>query len=201
MKTTWQRLKKLAPEGQGLVEMALALPVLLILFLGLIELAIALRAHLVLVNANREATRFGSRGSFTDEQIAERALVSFADQLPAETLGPKANTQIIITHFHLPEDKAEQATYTTYTTGTLTATSKIDPDVYKLVLKAKNDQFNEELVVPHPDAVIDAHDVVVVEIFYYHNQVLHAPLVEWVFPEPMVLYAWTTMRVGTSRVF
>ena len=50
-------------RGQSLLEFALALPVLLILFLGLIEVALALRAQLVLTNANREAARYASRGS------------------------------------------------------------------------------------------------------------------------------------------
>ena len=188
-------------SGQSLVELTLALPVLLILFLGLIELAMALRAYLVLVNANREAARFASRGTFTDEQIAERALISFSGQLPVNTVGPASNTGIIVTRFHVSDDPTAAATFETpiYATGTLTYTSKISPELYAIRLKNRNDDFNADLVASHPDAVRSVHDVVFVEVFYYHHQVLRATIVEWIFPEPIVLYSRTMMRVTRSR--
>jgi hypothetical protein len=196
-----RRVKEQMSEGQGLVELAITLPILLIMFLGLIELSLALRAQLVLVNANREAARLAARGTFTDKQIARQALVSFGQQLPATTLGLHPNTGIIITRFHIPEDPAREAYYyhPIYTTGTLTYTSRIDPDTELIALRSQNNAFNNDLVSAHEDAVRTVHDVVFVEIFYYHHQVLHAPLVEWIFPEPMVLYSRTMMRVGAAR--
>jgi len=59
-----RRLGKRDAQCQGLLELAPALPVLLMRFLGLVELAIVLRASLVLVNANRQAARFATRGMF-----------------------------------------------------------------------------------------------------------------------------------------
>ncbi len=59
MKKKW-RLKR--AEGQSLVEMAMTLPLLLLMFVGLVEVGAALRNYLVLVNANREGTRFAARG-------------------------------------------------------------------------------------------------------------------------------------------
>ena len=186
-------------RGQSLLELALAFPVLLILFLGLIELALAMRAKLVLTNANREAARLASRGTFTDEEVAERALTAFAGQLPAETVGAEANTGIIVTRFHAPPGAGE-ATYHTpiYVTGTLTYTtetgeerttpSQIDPDTYKTQLQADN------------AAYLTANDVVVVETYYHHYQVLRAPLVEWVFPEPIILYVRTVMRIASPQI-
>jgi len=188
-------------RGQGLVEFAITLPILLILFLGLIELAMALRAQLVLVNANREATRLAARGAFTDEQIAEHALNAFGGQLPATTLGPNANTGIIITRFHIPDDPTQEAFFYTpvYATGTLTFTSRISPEEELIALVDQNNNFNDQLISTHPDAVRSVHDLVFVEIFYYHHQVLHAPIISWIFPEPLVLYSRTVMRVGAAR--
>lgn len=202
MWSRWRRIGSRDEEGQGLLELALALPVLLILFLGLIELGMLMRAKLVLVNANREAARFASRGTFTDEQVAHRGLVSFAGQLPARTTWPGANTGIIVTRFHVPAEEDGVATHSTpYVTGTVTHTSKIDPGVYAIMFKEQNDAFNLELIGEHETAARTTQDIVVVEIYYYHHQVLRAPIVEWVFPEPMVLYSRTTMRIGTSRVY
>jgi Flp pilus assembly protein TadG len=189
-----------AARGQSLLEFALALPVLLILFLGLIELALAMRAQLVLTNANREAARFASRGTATDRQVAERAMVSFAKQLPVETAGPDANTGIIVTRFHIPADQQEAATFFSpvYITGTLTYTapngtvestpSKLVPATYAQKLKDQNRGYFTD------------NDVVVVETYYHHYQLLHAPLIEWVFPEPIVLYVRTVMRISNPEL-
>lgn len=174
-------------RGQSLLEFALALPVLLILFLGLIELAMALRAQLVLTNANREAARYASHGAFTDQQVAERAIAAFADQLPIQLSGPGANTLIIISRVHVPTGEAKP-TYDTNFTGTLTYTSKLDLESYAQKLKSQNADF------------ITSNDIVIVETYYQHNQVLHAPLIEWVFPEPIVLYMRTAMRISRHRV-
>ncbi len=200
----WSKLRGLhrrSVDGQSMVELALTLPILIILFLGLIELSLALRAQLVLVNANREAARFAARGTFSDEQIATQALRSFGQQLPVRTTGLKPNTGIIITRFHIPDDATQTAYYYTpvYATGTLTYTSKISPELELVTLTAQNNSFNDALVATHQEAVRSVHDVVFVEIFYYHNQVLHAPVVEWIFPEPIVLYSRTMMRIGTAR--
>ena len=193
----WERMR----EGQGLVEMALALPVLLLMFLGMIELGLLLRAHLVVVNADREAARFASRGTFTNDQIAERAVTSFAGQLPAKLDGTDANTQIVITRLHIPAAKNKSPTWDPqYITGTLGVASQIDPAVEAARFKAENDQFNQDLGNAQPDAMATSQEVVFVEIYYYHYQVLNAPIIEWVFPDPMVVYWRTVMRVGQSRV-
>lgn len=190
--------KKQSGRGQSLLEFALALPVLLILFLGLIELALALRAQLVLTNANREAARYASHGAFTDEEVAERALASFAGQLPVQTSGPEANTGIIVSRFHIPTGAAEPEYDAQYVTGTLTYTtdsgqvrttpSQLDPESYAQELKAENADF------------FTTNDIVLVETYYQHHQVLRAPLIEWVFPEPIILYMRTAMRISRPRV-
>lgn len=191
------RTKPLA-RGQSLLEFALALPALLILFLGLIELAMAMRAQLVLTNANREAARYASHGAFTDEQVAQRAVVSFAGQLPIALSGADANTGIIISRFHIPTGAANPTYDTPYVTGTLTYTnrsgnviqtpSKLEPESYAQQLKAQNAKF------------LTTNDIVIVETYYHHYQVLHAPLIEWVFPEPIILYMRTAMRISRPRV-
>ena len=190
--------KRPPTRGQSLLEFALALPVLLILFLGLIELAMAMRAQLVLTNANREAARYASHGAFTDEQVIERTLFAFADQLPVELSGPDANTGIIITRFHIPSGDGAPTYEEPYITGTLTYSddggdvfdtpSQIEPASYAQQLKEQNEGF------------FTANDVVLVETYYHHRQVLHAPLVEWFIPEPIVLYRRTAMRISRPRI-
>ena len=49
--------KRRAEAGQGLVELAIILPVLLILLFGLVEMGYALRNYLIVVNACRLLAR------------------------------------------------------------------------------------------------------------------------------------------------
>lgn len=193
-------------SGQSLVELAITLPVLLLLFLGLIELGMAMRANLVLNNAVREAARLAGRGVYTSEQIAQQALNGLS-QLPVQMSGPAVNTAIIVTCFAIPafEDAGKPyggATYSVYATGTVAYSSKLTPTVdYINKFREQNRQFNDQLVATHPDAVRGGHDIVFVELYYLHHQLLNAPLVEWVFPDPMVLYSKAMMRIGQAREY
>jgi len=201
----WKNLRE-RQKGQSLVELALALPILLVLFLGLIELGFALRAYLVLTNVNREAARFVGRGTFTPQQVFNQTMVSFGKQLQARPAGQSnPNVEIIITYINIPAFKDTAAEYdgTTYsitTTGSLTMPSKVDIDLELPALSAQHHAQNDELVAAHDDAVRSPHHLAIVEIYYYHKQVLaDAPVISWVFPDTMVLYTRTMTRIGGSR--
>jgi Flp pilus assembly protein TadG len=69
MRATWSRLRRrlrrgsarLRQErGQGLVEVAIVLPILLLLLAVVVDAARAFDAYIVLTNAAREGARFGS---------------------------------------------------------------------------------------------------------------------------------------------
>ena len=53
-------------KGQSLVEMALAAPILIFLLIGVFEVGWAIRSYVVLVNVNREITRFAVRPGYLD---------------------------------------------------------------------------------------------------------------------------------------
>lgn len=59
-------------RGQSLVETAIIAPLLLLMFIGVLEVGWALRGYMVTLNASREAARFAARGRYID----------FADPLP-----------------------------------------------------------------------------------------------------------------------
>lgn len=186
-------------SGQGLVEMALALPVLLIMLLGLVELGFLLHAYIVLYNADREAARFAVRGTFTPEEIVERAMTSVSEQLPVQLEGPEANAAILITQLHIPADKDDFATVDLYYHEGISVTSRFVPQDHATKIKLDNDLFNQEVMDADLGLGPTSQDVVIVEMFHNHDQVLHAPFVEWVFPDPMPVYAWTIMRILERR--
>jgi hypothetical protein len=194
--------------------MTLVLPVLLIMLLGLVELGFLMHAHLIIVNANREAARFASRGTFTNEEIAERAVTTVSNSLPLvlEIGGePELNTVVLITHIVIPgDDKAPLPKPTVYRypeaeedepegQGMWDAVSQIKPDVYQKKLQ-------DESIVIFPEDPKDkkntnpvAQEVVYVEMFYKHEEVLGAPFVDWIFPDKMMVYSHTVMRVLPPR--
>ena len=99
-------------RGQSLVETALITPILLLMFLGVVEVGWALRGYLVLLNTNREATRFASRGAYLNflepniedvgyQFVLAHAMDSLSGQLPLEFTGDDPNATMIITHMEL----------------------------------------------------------------------------------------------------
>jgi hypothetical protein len=63
-------------RGQGLVEMMLVLPFLLILVVGLVEAGVALNRQLTVVNAAREGARFGAFGATPGDIHAQTLLAT-----------------------------------------------------------------------------------------------------------------------------
>lgn len=101
-------------KGQSLVETAVALPVFLLLLLGVFEVGWALRAYLVLANVNREATRFAARGVYLDlKQKADPELVGYEKVLthtldalslqlnPVSFDAAQKDASIVITYYNI----------------------------------------------------------------------------------------------------
>jgi hypothetical protein len=61
-----------AERGQATVEMALVLPILIWLLIGLVDIARVANAVLIMNHATREAVRLGITGA-SDSEIVERA--------------------------------------------------------------------------------------------------------------------------------
>ncbi len=56
-------------RGQSLVETAILLPALLIIIIGIVEVADALNAYVTLVDSARDGARLGSKGLASDDDI------------------------------------------------------------------------------------------------------------------------------------
>jgi hypothetical protein len=61
-------------KSQSLVEMALVLPVILILLIGVTEVGHALNSYITVVDAGRDAARLGSKGQASDTEIKNLVL-------------------------------------------------------------------------------------------------------------------------------
>lgn len=92
--------KRLVHErGNSLVEVALALPVLLILFLGIVEVGFILLAHVQVANAAREGARQGSLCRLNDTcdaltNVVKSTVFAEAEWLEMTDAASGGNTQV-----------------------------------------------------------------------------------------------------------
>jgi Flp pilus assembly protein TadG len=83
-------------SGQGLVEMALILPVLLLIFMGIIDFGRAIYAYNAVSNAAREGARLG----IVDQRVTSgtyNAAVEAANQATALGIDPTDPNQVLVT--------------------------------------------------------------------------------------------------------
>jgi Flp pilus assembly protein TadG len=69
-------------RGQAMVEFALVLPILIVLFMGVVEFGRIYNSYLVITNASREGARMAVLGK-SDEEIAARVELAAANLDPA----------------------------------------------------------------------------------------------------------------------
>ena len=204
-------LRSRKERGQSLVEFALVLPFLLMLFLGIAELGSALYDYLTFTAANREGARLASRGRFDDTAIMERIVSSGDGNVELETTGPDANLGIIITHFYGNESGVIDPFQTTrafsgtvYVDGTpvpLTSAnvntySRVDPsfvmehDLYQAKVNAYRMASGYE---------VTGVQIIIVETFFAHH-LLMPKAVGWLgLQDPVTFYLASTVRVSLDR--
>jgi hypothetical protein len=76
-------------RGQSLVEMAVIVPLLLFMFLGMVEVGWAIRGYLVLLTTNRETARFATRGEYLNFQ---------GRNIPSEEVAERVGYNSVLTH-------------------------------------------------------------------------------------------------------
>jgi hypothetical protein len=200
-------------QGQGLVEIAFALPVLLILLIGVVEMGFALRSYLVVVNAAREGARFASRARYSDQYVGERIVSSGGVQgtdpvgNPTPflcTTGEGRNTGIIVTHIPMTSSGGiDLSEITIWLTGVIAITDirpicEDDSMVSLAEISARHAEATGDISTARAAAELPPGDnhIVVVEVFFAHYPLWNIPLVP--LPSPWLMRASAEMRVMTD---
>lgn len=84
-------------RGQSLVEFALILPVLILIFMGIVDFGRAIYAYNSVSNAAREGARTGIVNQGTGAGGAYLAAIEAANQATALGLDPTDPTQVLVT--------------------------------------------------------------------------------------------------------
>ena len=104
-----RRWLRLPARGQSLVEMAITAPILIFMLIGVFEVGWVLRGYLVLVNVNREITRFAVRPGYLNFSSQTDIITSYlrirgwvdtavTEQLPLDFDNSTGNATLLISH-------------------------------------------------------------------------------------------------------
>jgi len=180
--------------GQSLAELALVMPLLLMILVAMVEVGWAMRSHLIVTTASREAARFAARRVFDYPEIDEVAEVALLSLNPVYE-GADADATIIITKVQVNA----QGDWTIdggqpYVKGDLPVETRMEDATYNQI-GADNELFNNT----HP-GIDSENNVVVVEVFYDHDLLLGSRIASgWMGLGPLRLYSRSISRIGVSR--
>jgi hypothetical protein len=204
-------------RGQNLVEITLIMPIVLLLFAGMVEVGFAVHSYVVVSSAAREGARFGSRGVHIDpDNIANIVETSLGNAISPSFSGTEVDTKIIITEVDLEEngdydiyyyDENGDRVEGQWTLGDLPVSSSVcEPsggecpegslDIQDFITANLSFNSNDEFCV---ETFGCDGDFVVVEVFYFHDSVVLSGLTRDLIPDPFPIKATAVMRVLHRR--
>jgi hypothetical protein len=194
-------------NAQALVETAIIAPVVIFFMLGVFEVGWALRSYLILANLNREAARYAVRTNVLHfDNIAmpeyEKVVTHTLDSLNGELdIDFKDKGTMIISFIHasipctLPYTVTSPLNIPTYT-AKFPATSTHQTRINYADLITDLVRYQKEYSCQRADTPLIAldNDVVIVELFMEHQQLLGFPVLSNSLTDPILLYGSTYFR-------
>lgn len=195
-------------QGQGMVEMALVTPLLIFLFIGVLEVGWLLRGYLILANANREAARYAVRTNVLHfdgidmpeyEKVITQTLNSLSGQLPIDF---KDRGTMIISFIHtsipctMPFTVTSPLNVPTYTAKfPMTSTHETWIDYQSLITDLVRYQHGYSCQRTQGGALTPLdNDVLIVEMFFEQNQLFGFPIISNPLSDPVPLYTHSIFR-------
>ncbi|MGD8553985.1 MAG: pilus assembly protein [Anaerolineales bacterium] len=197
----WRRRR----SGQGFAELAIIMPILIFLFLAMMEIGFWAQSWLTVATAAREGARYASRGFHVSaSEIAEIATVVMSGSLDVELSGPEANARVIVTQVDIEAD-GSYAVHDVYMVGDLPVSSSVclDPpcsarqiDLYGARLA--NSAFNAEVEFCEELTGCRA-DIIVVEAIYSHRLMAPVPMITDYLSNRVTINGRSAMRMLYRR--
>lgn len=216
--------KKLKPvtrqnkgRGQSLVEIAIALPILLLLFTGMVEFGFMLNTYLSLQDATRAAARqLSNQNPFAKDSdgavIDDLAFYSDAAQVVVDSLMPPDDPEA---RQVLVDDTRDNVLISVIT---IRVDEDADPDAIDSITRHPEDaEFFRLYNTTSPNSIYGDLEIaeyltsngsvpvdsglLIIEIFYSYEGVLHLPWTEPFFSEenPAMLYNSTIMPLVAAK--
>jgi hypothetical protein len=212
-------------KGQSLAELALILPLLVFIMIGVFEVGHAIRNYMVLLNATREVARFSIRPDYLT--VTEDEVTGYADveAHAVDTLaGQLEYDHIVLTVFSIdvgepyvdgekcpdkkkkwPKCDCELVATHPYTPYVISkhvynpdgVASQLDSGLaYAL---AKKQDVSNCRIKKNGLVMRPVYQVVAVEMYYEHVQLFGFPIISNPYTDPIMLRAYTIMRKMPMR--
>jgi Flp pilus assembly protein TadG len=164
-------------RGQSLVELALVLPLLVVLLVGLVEVVFYARTYLAILEASREGARIGARGAANFDNSEIQTLVE--QDLSRQGIDPATGLVDVII---VRADVGPGTVINSYAAVSMRGSGQ---PVY----------LSQSRVLQRLQAGDPQSRFVAIELYYDHHPVLGLPLVSAIFPDPMPLHTYSIMRM------
>jgi hypothetical protein len=202
----------LKEKGQSLVEMAIIMPILLIMFLGVLEVGFAIRSYMIILDASREGARYASKTYSMDLRNAETAKFSYTNiishtSLNLDRLPDDEITDIIITNIQIfgEETITKSGRYTVTNPINMTwygtdnwRNSQLELEEITNELVSENRALNEVIRETGGSQEYQREQgCIIVEIIVKHHQLIKFPAFTWADPTPF--HVFTMMRRNKGR--
>ena len=179
-------------QGQSLVEMAIMLPILLIILVGIVELGFALANQMTVTTAAREGARYGARFGPTNDAEVNTDILDTVQNTSSKLFSmDQAHADVIV--IRAKTDSAGNIN------GSSTDFNAASYWVQEVLQDSPN--ISGQVVTPAQIAADLQHApnlaVIVVQTFYDHRSVLGLPLVA-VLSDRIPIGTYTVMRIEPS---
>jgi len=192
-------------RAQSLVEIAIALPVLLILLSGMIELGFMLNYYLSLLDCTREAARLWSNGDpflrDDDRNPVGDDLVGYYQKVAGTVLYSLQPVNAQDTSRKIMLDPASDdvvvSVFSVDGTHVVRFPSSMGGEYHWF--NNQPSAFSDAEIISRLIGEAPETGILLVEIYYAYHQVLALPWITIVIPNPTTLHAYTMMPLSAAE--
>ena len=187
-------------RGQSLVEFAISLPVLLLLFSGLVEFGFALNYYLSLLDATRETARYWSNSTpFNQDGSDNMSFYANAAAMTLANLDPLVSTPGYQGRRIILDPTTDDIIVTVYSRSESSGVVMYPRSgAYHMYNKADS-MFDASVIASRFQSGSPNAGILVVEVDYNYRQVLALPWLAPFVPNPLLLRAYTIMPLSAAE--
>ena len=186
-------------KAQSLAEFAITLPMLLLLFSGVVEFGFALNYYLSILDATRESARYHSNldpfDSFGGDNIAfyqSAAGMAYANLDPTVQDPSFQGRRIVL------DPDMDDIIVTVYAKSSTDVVSYPTSGPFR-AFSQQDSMFTTDEIASRFESDSPNAGVLVVEVHYYYHQVLGLPWLTAFVPDPILLRAYTIMPLVAAE--
>jgi len=191
-------------RAQSLVELALLLPVLILILLGIAEYGFMLNRYLNLLDAARESARFGANvNPFKDDFSLDmnffvRPDTSAPPSFPDNPPGLADYTEDFMNPVVLDPTTGDDIVISFFSVSGGSVVRFPDADGWSRYGNKVSDFTNAEIAA-RMEAGAPPTGVLLIEVFYNYPQVLKAPFFAQMIPDPIPVYTYAIMPLSAAE--